>query len=108
ERYWKQKAPAHCRGFLNSIQPSCSAELFVGHHQVVGDHLCTAAFNVVTLQEVHQLTVLEKCHGRAARWVRQEMLARLGHRIAVNASEYRYQVIGFLVTFQAEFGTWTG
>ena len=58
----------------------------------LGDHLCRATFNVVALQEVHQLAVLEQGHGRAAGRIGQEMFAGLDHGIGINTGEHSDQL----------------
>jgi hypothetical protein len=63
------------------------AKMFENLNQVITDHFGISAFNVVTLDEMNQLSVFEPGHGRGGWRIREYKFSHFGHCLAVISSK---------------------
>jgi hypothetical protein len=83
------------------------AEFIKRSRQILGYHLCGAAFNVVSLDEMYQVSVFKKRNARAAWRVRRHVFSGLRHGILIKTSEYRGDAIGRFAVLHRHLHGWT-
>src|SRR5688572_30673828 len=76
---------------------------------MLADHLGIAAFNMMTLHEVNELTIFKQCDRRRRRWVGERKFPCLSYCFFVNASKNRRQLARLFVrVLKSPFYPWAG
>jgi hypothetical protein len=78
-------------------------KLIIRRHQVVGNHLGRAAFDVVAFDHVHQFPILEQAHAGRGRRERDHQASGSVYGFPVYACENGYQAVGCFVVAEAHF-----